>query len=184
MKQELFSEVYVNTRIILAIVSMSAALYLCSQARIFLWIPGQILLAVAIMQSFILLQKFGEGEEIKSCTFNSIGGHITSFFCLVPFNQWRVLNRPGEMLAIPIEKKLIPPFNVMAYSMKNYWNIKKLFRIFPDKKTRVNFVLSMLVMNCFFMLVMPNVPHFWRKFGIGYFLFLLLAERKLLREKN
>lgn len=163
---------------------MSAALYLCSQARVALWIPGQILLAIAIMQSFILLQKFGEGEEIKSGIINSIGGHVTSFFCLVPFNQWRVLNKKDEVLAIPIEKKFIPPLNVMAYSMKNYWNIKKLFSRFPDKKTRINFVLSMLVMNVFFIGVMPNVPHFWRKFGIGYVLFLLLAERKLIKQRE
>lgn len=171
--------------IIIAIVNMVIAIYLCTRGHIALWILGQVLLSLAILQAFFLLQKFGRGDEFKSKRMNSIGGHISSFFCLVPYNQWRNLNTvPGPRQAIEIEKKYPPPFNVVAYSVKNYWNIKKLFGLFPEKKIRIQFIMSMLVMNCFFLIVMPNVPGFWKKFGIGYLLFLIMAERWLMKQKT
>lgn len=167
-------------------ISIGVALYLCTRHHLILWGLGQILLSLSILQWFFLMQKFGHGNEIKSQFLNSLGGHIASFFCLVPFNQWRILNcdqTQNAHHAIAIEKKFFPPINTLIYSMKNYWNIKNLFSLFPDKKTRINFIMSMLVMNIFFMLVMPNVHHFWKKFGIGYFFFLLLAERWLIKQK-
>ena len=73
------------------------------------------------------MQKFAYGKELKSKLINSLGGHIASFFCLVPFNQWRILNcdpTPDAHHAMTIEKKFFPPINTLIYSMKNYWNIK------------------------------------------------------------
>ena len=166
---------------------MALAIYLCTHPHLVLWGVGQLVLAAAVLQWFFLLQKFGHGTEIKSTPVNLVGGHVASFFCLVPFNQWRFLN--SEQLknsprALPIQKKLFPPLNVLAYSVKNYWNIKKLFGLFPDKKTRLYFIMSMLVMNCFFLLVMPNVDHFWKKFGLGYLIFLILIERWLIKQQE
>jgi hypothetical protein len=187
-------EAFVNTNrspisvlIIIAIISMGAALYLCTRTQIAFWALGQILLSLSILQWFFLLQKFGHGREIKSEAINAIGGHVSSFFCMVPYNQWRSLNaehHKNAPRAIPIGKKFFPPLNALIYSTKNYWNIKKLFGLFPDKKTRIHFIMSMLVMNFFFMLVMPNVTHFWKKFGIGYFLFLVMAERWLIKQEQ
>lgn len=170
----------------LAVLSMGAAIYLCTRFHLGLWLAGQVVLSVAILQCFFLLQKFGHGSELKSEGLNLFGGHVTSFFCLVPFNQWRFLNSENIQnapRAIPIQKRFPPPLNVLAYSVKNYWNIKKLFGLFPEKRIRVKFIMSMLVMNCFFLLVMPNVPGFWKKFGIGYFIFLVLVERWLLKKQ-
>lgn len=167
--------------------SMGLALYLCTRPTIALWLFGQILLSLSILQFFFLLQKFGHENELHSKWINSLGGHITSFFCLLPFNQWRILNchlNKNSPQAIAIEKKYFPPLNVLLYSIKNYWNIKKLFSLFPDKKTRLTFILSLLVMNCFFLVVMPNIPHFWKKFGLGYFLFLVLVERWLINQQT
>lgn len=165
---------------------MALSIYLCTKDQMIIWILGQICLALSVLQSFFLLQKFGHGEEIESYKLNSLGGHITSFFCLVPYNQWRFLNSrkiKDAPRAIDIEKKFFPPLNVLAYSVKNYWNIKKLFGLFPEKSTRIKFLMSIFVMNFFFLVVMPNVPQFWKKFGIGYLLFLILVERWLVKQK-
>lgn len=179
--------VFVNTNrppvavlLIFAVFTTAIAVKMCSSLYIFVWLAGQLILAAAVMQWFFLLQTFGRGEEVESNIINLIGGHVASFFCLVPFNQWRYLKSEKFNLGprgVLIEKKWIPPFNVLIYSMKNYWNLKKLFSLFPQRHVRVQFIMSSLVMNCFFLLLIPNVHHFWRKFGIGYVIFLILIER-------
>lgn len=164
---------------IIALLSMFTALKLCGQDFWVLWVVGQFTLGASITLWFKLLQSFAAGKEIKYHWLNLIGGHIASFFVVLPFNQFRYQTPQ----AIPLEKKFFPPLNVMLYSMKNFWNIKKLFNLFPDKKIRFQFILSIFVMNFLFFYVIPTTDQFWKKHIVGYLLFLVAAERIIERQQ-
>lgn len=125
------------------------------------------------------LTEFAREAVFKSQGLNQLGGHLASFFCLVPFNQWKEMNAGETPKAIPLNDAYFTPVNVIAYSTKNFWNIKRLFGLFPEKAMRKRFICSMLVMNLFFLVVTPAIPGFWKNFGLGYFIFLILVERLL-----
>lgn len=167
----------------LAILTMLAAVISCTHGNVIIWITGQLILSLSCLFWFITLTEFARDKFFSSKTLNQIGGHIASFFCLVPFNQWKEMNAGIEPKAVPLKNSFIPPANVIAYSTKNFWNIKRLWGIFPEKKFRKRFISSMLVMNLFFLVVTPSINGFWKNFGPGYILFLIIVERLLINKK-
>ncbi|MGZ3787800.1 MAG: hypothetical protein ACXVLQ_04715 [Bacteriovorax sp.] len=76
----------------------------------------------------------------------------------------------------PMGSTFIVPINVVVFSLKNFWNIKRLFSLFPQKEIRRRFIMSILTMNLFFMVIVPRIPKFWNKFLLSYVLFLVIAE--------
>jgi hypothetical protein len=107
---------------------------------------------------------------------------ISSMICILPFYQYRYIVSDNEAHE-SIKSRFFPPIDVVAYSMKNFWNLKRVFHFITDKKRRFHIIGNIVVMNIFFLILTPNVPHFWRHYILGYLLFLVMADQ-LLKRKN
>lgn len=141
----------------------------------------KILFAAIIFSWFILFDHFSTQHFSTNKWLNSFLGHISSMFCLVPFNQWKKMHEKNDQL-MPLGNRFMAPINVIVFSMRNFWNIKRLFLLFPDKKIRLQFIASILAMNFVLMGVIPRIPKFWSKFGYSYLLFLVMAELYLKKD--
>ena len=53
---------------------------------------GQICGVIFLSQIFILQHEFGHNSLFKDSKLNSIGGHISSFFTLIPFFNWKLIH--------------------------------------------------------------------------------------------
>jgi len=130
------------------------ALWLSSHQSLLLWMMGQILLAFALTQWFVLLHECGHDVLFRRKWLNLFSGHLASFFCFIPFSCWKPVHRkhhkwtgwkdldPTTALLIAenfgAKQKIIihicwkfwiPLFSV-TYRLQNFWNLRRLRRIF------------------------------------------------------
>lgn len=135
------------------------ALLLSATGSLLSWLVGQLLLALALMQWFILLHEFGHMTFFRSRRINTFFGHIASFFTAIPFHAWRKIHNlhhkwtgwqdrdPTTQTLVsrelsPFERSLtntcwrfsIPLFGII-YRINNFWNFPRLRKIFPERKT-------------------------------------------------
>lgn len=162
------------------------------------WLIGQVLLAVSIFQWFVLLHDFGHETFFQSKWANLVGGYVASVFCLLPFTPWKLMHErhhaaesfeddptmqsgqknPGEGWLYFCWRFGIPVY-ALRYSLKNFWAIKKLWRLFPERHLRVQLVCSFLMMQAFFLGIRPMIPDFPRTWILGYVLFLVMVDALL-----
>jgi hypothetical protein len=122
---------------------------------------------------FIALDELARGNIFEKNWINWPVGLLASMICLLPFFPWKaMIDHPEHRLRI--QKKWPAPVNVLAFSLKNFWNIKRLWSLFPEERKK--FIVSILAMNVMMMGIIPQVSRFWPKFGPSYFVFLILAE--------
>jgi len=177
---------------VLALTALSLPLAL-SEVLI-LWLLSQALLAIAFLQWFILLHDFGHGIFFKSQAANWFWGSIASIFCLVPFSQWKHMHQQHhqhlEQQDLDPTRDSHPPTNLqkkfrnfawkwwlplysLRYSLKNLWNIPRLFRIFPSSNVRIHFLISLIFMQLFFLIIAPAIPSLLTTWLPAYVLFLV-----------
>lgn len=138
------------------------------------------LFSFVIFGWFLFLYEFAQKKIFESEWINGVLGLLASMICLLPYYQWKTIQKDREN-ALTLKKQWPPPINVVIYSMGNFWNIKRLWRMYPDRLHRIQFIISILSMNTMILGVIPQVPHFWRNFGPPYLLFLVIAEIYLQR---
>lgn len=124
------------------------------------WFVGQVLLAVAFLQWFILLHEAGHLTLFRSRGLNIAAGHIAGFFAVIPFESWRRVHglhhvwtgwqdldpttaplvprplRPVERLLLDWAWKLWFPLFSVLYRVNNYWRPRQLDRLFPAPEAR------------------------------------------------
>jgi len=135
-----------------------------------LWAGGQILVAVAFVQWFILLHECGHETLFRRASFNIVAGHIASFFSIIPFVCWKRVHGmhhrwtgwqdldpttaslvPRRLSAIEIQivriswKYWIPTFSVL-YRINNYWNLARLRGVFGSGRPWRQMVSSAAVL--------------------------------------
>lgn len=172
------------------------------------WLVGQILLAFAILQWFILLHDFGHNVFFKSHAANWFWGHVASVFCLVPFTPWKYIHAQhhvwtGWQDKDPTMESTLPqkgssaqriivrwawrlwiPLLSITFSVKNFWNLPRLFKIFPRAKDRWLFAFSFFVMQLCFWVAFPITPHIWKIWTLAYFVFLVIADPLLISQHS
>lgn len=119
------------------------------------WALGQILLALGLLQWFVLLHECGHGVLFRSRFSNRIVGHMAGFFCTIPFASWqpihamhhkwtgwqdldpttaslvpRPLGKAERLLMNSCWRFWIPAFSVV-YRVSNFWNLPRLKRLLP-----------------------------------------------------
>ena len=117
------------------------------------WTLGQGVLAIALLQWFVLLHECGHGVLFRSRFANRAAGHLAGFFSTIPFTSWRPIHNlhhkwtgwqdldPTTQSLVPrplkpFERWLmktcwrfwIPAFTVL-YRLSNFWNLPRLRRI-------------------------------------------------------
>ncbi len=125
------------------------------------WFGGQLLLAVSLVQWFILLHECGHETLFRRGPLNTLVGGVAAFFSGIPFICWKrvhgkhhrwtgwqdldpttasLVPRPlsaMERSVIHISWKYwIPTFSVL-YRVNNYWNLLRLRKLFgPSREWR------------------------------------------------
>lgn len=117
-----------------------------------LWGLGQLLLAVALLQWFVLLHECGHGVLFRRRSLNRVVGHVAGFFSTIPFSAWAPVHalhhkwtgwqdvdpttqslvprplKPAERWLMNLcWRRWIPAFSVI-YRVSNFWNVPRLRR--------------------------------------------------------
>jgi omega-6 fatty acid desaturase (delta-12 desaturase) len=125
-----------------------------------LWICGQILLAVMLVQWFVILHECGHDTLFRTRRWHAVAGRVAAAFSLIPYHCWtRVHGRhhkwTGWQDLDPTTESLAPrrrgrleralvnvcwrlwiPIFSIVYRTSNYWNMARLFRMFPKPADR------------------------------------------------
>ena len=141
--------------------------------NLLLWFPGQLILAVALLQWFILLHESGHYTLFPEKIWNHVTGHLASLFSAIPFYSWSQVHHlhhvwTGWQDLDPTTETLastnlsawkrsftnvcwkfhIPVFAII-YRIQNFWNLRRLeqFIISSErlKKMRWNFMALLLI---------------------------------------
>jgi len=164
-----------------------------------LWCFGQIVLACAFLQWFVLLHEAGHLTLFRSRGANLCFGHLAGFIALIPFESWRRVHGmhhlwTGWQDLDPTTAALVPrarsrlalaavdgawrfwlPLFSILYRVGNYWNVARLWRMFPAPAQRRAIVFNAVAL-VFVYGVMLWVFGPWSVLGtIGFALFLSLA---------
>lgn len=171
-----------------------------------IWFFGQVLFGFSVLQWFVLLHDFGHNYFFKSSRLNWIFGYFSSLFCLVPFAPWKWIHSqhhtwtgwhdldPTQESTIPTEAsplkntlanwswRLGLPTLTLAFSFKNFWNLPRLFKLFPDPAKRFHFLFSILFIVLVFFSFAKWVPSFFHLWGLGYLIFLIISDPLLISQ--
>ena len=125
-----------------------------------LWAAGQLLLALVLVQWFVILHECGHDTLFRTRRWHAVAGRVAAFFALIPYHAWtrvhgrhhkwtgwqdldptteslvpRPLGRAERAIVNTCWRLWIPLFSIL-YRVTNYWNIPRLFRMFPRAADR------------------------------------------------
>jgi fatty acid desaturase len=127
---------------------------LSASAAVGVWLLGQLLLGVALLQWFVLLHESGHHTLFRTRALNAAAGHIAGLFALIPYASWRRVHGlhhvwTGWQDLDPTTAGLAPrarsalelritdvawrcwiPLFAVVYRLSNYWNLWRLKRLF------------------------------------------------------
>jgi omega-6 fatty acid desaturase (delta-12 desaturase) len=120
------------------------------------WATGQLLLALALVQWFVLLHECGHATLFRTSRCHGIVGWIAGFMTMIPFRSWtrvhakhhkwtgwqdldptteglvpRELSRAERLLVNTCWRLWIPLFSIL-YRVTNFWNVPRLLALFPS----------------------------------------------------
>lgn len=150
----------------LTLMALALALSLADQS--WLWLIGQILLALSFLQWFALLHEAGHQTLFRWRWANRLAGHIAGFVTLIPFAAWRPVHArhhrwTGWQDVDPTTATLSPrhrpffhawivnlcwalwiPLFSIVYRIGNYWHLARLWKMFPERGLRWRILLCAL----------------------------------------
>lgn len=121
------------------------------------WLAGQLVLAIALLQWFAILHEAGHKTLFRSLRLNAVAGHLAGFWAGFPFECWKLVHglhhrwtgwqdldattanlvprfRPAWMrLAVRFCWCFWIPIFSVIYRLDNYWNLPRLQRLFSRK---------------------------------------------------
>jgi fatty acid desaturase len=173
-----------------------------------MWLPGQLLLAFALLQWFIVLHECGHETLFRSAWINRWVGYVAAFFSVIPFHSWKKVHAmhhkwTGWQDLDPTTESLVPrelgraeralanfcwrfwiPLFAVIYRVNNFWNLPRLFRFFPRPNVRRRLLVDVLLLVAAYVAIMWFVgfAHFLRLFGLGLVLNLVLQEWLILSQ--
>ena len=125
-----------------------------------LWLCGQALLAVMLVQWFVILHECGHETLFRTRRWHAAAGRLAAVFSLIPYHSWtrvhgrhhkwtgwqdldptteslvpRPLGRAERTLVNVCWRFWIPLFSIL-YRVSNYWNVPRLLRLFPKTSDR------------------------------------------------
>ena len=186
----------------LGLVVTAVSLFLSASGVFALWLVGQVLLAIALVQWFVLLHECGHETLFRSKWIHVYVGHFAAFFSGIPFHNWkrihakhhkwtgwqdidpttetlvpRELSRFEKILANVCWKFWIPLFAVI-YRVNNFWNALRLKKIFPKKNHRRQLLWNIVILATVYvaLLFVVGFGRFVRLAGVGILLSLMFQE--------
>lgn len=173
-----------------------------------LYLLGQVLLAVALLQWFVLLHEAGHNTLFRTPLLNRCVGRLAAYFAVIPYGCWKLVHgvhhrwtgwqdldlttatlvpRPLswlERVIINVCWKTWLPLFSSLYRLQNYWNLPRLWRRFPHRRQRNQLVGGMLFLAAAYALTVYLVGPalLLRLAGLGLFLTLVLQDPLLLSQ--
>lgn len=184
------------------------ALYLSAQASFQVWLLGQGLLAVALLQWFVFLHECGHNTLFRSRWCNQFVGVVAGFCALIPFGSWKLVHGMHHKwtgwqdldvtTAILVPRRLarverflvnfcwrtwLPLFSTL-YRWNNFWNLPRLFRYFPEGRQRRALVVQSLCSLSAYGLVITMVGPALslQLIGLGLLLCLMMEDPLILSQ--
>jgi omega-6 fatty acid desaturase (delta-12 desaturase) len=126
------------------------------------WLAGQALLSLMLVQWFVILHECGHDTLFRTRRYHALAGRLAAFFSVIPYHAWtRVHGRhhkwTGWQDLDPTTESLVPrplgvaertivnvcwrlwiPLFSILYRVTNYWNVPRLFRMFPKGSDRAD----------------------------------------------
>jgi omega-6 fatty acid desaturase (delta-12 desaturase) len=142
-----------------------------------LWAAGQLVLALALLQWFVVLHECGHDTLFRTRRLHPIVGRIAAAFAVIPYACWtRIHGRhhrwTGWQDLDPTTAALVPrarpkfervivnicwkcsiPLFSIIYRLENYWHLPRLFRLFPSRTERVRMVRDAAILVAIYALV-------------------------------
>lgn len=186
----------------------AASIVLSTRPQWWLWLAGQLLLALSLVQWFAVLHECGHETLFRTRRFHGLAGQVAGFFSLIPFFTWkRVHGRhhkwtgwqdvdPTTETLVPRELKTaerllvnacwrywIPLFSVM-YRVNNFWNWPRLESLFKNANDRRGIALNSLgLVVAYAAIVIAVGPSaILRSVGLGVLLSLIAEDLLLLSQ--
>jgi len=143
------------------------------------WLAGQLVLAVAFVHWFVLLHECGHGTLFRNRTCNVVMGHVSGFWALIPYPLWLVVHaqhhkwtgwqdldpttetlthEPGRLSRSIVNvcwKYWIPLFSVV-YRLQNYWYVPRLRRVMRRRDT-ASLAPAVLMLGCAYLLLLWGI---------------------------
>jgi acyl-lipid omega-6 desaturase (Delta-12 desaturase) len=134
------------------------------------WLIGQSVLAIALLQWFVVLHEAGHGTLFRTRLLNRLAGHLGGFFALIPYASWRRVHGlhhvwTGWQDLDPTTAGLAPrsrsriacvlvdwawrtglPLFSIVYRLSNYWNVVRLAAIFSARQQRAVLALNVAIL--------------------------------------
>jgi acyl-lipid omega-6 desaturase (Delta-12 desaturase) len=173
------------------------------------WTAGQLVLALALVQWFVVLHECGHDTLFRTRRFHAIIGRIAGAFAAIPYACWtRIHGRhhrwtgwqdldPTTATLVPrarprLERVIvnicwkcsIPLFSVI-YRLENYWHLPRLFRMFASRAERIRMVRDSAILILLYVAVTWLVGPVRMVIAFGPALVLsLMAEDVLLLSQH
>ena len=191
-----------------ALSATAIAIALSIRAEWWLWLAGQLLLALSLVQWFAILHECGHETLFRTRRLHAALGQVAGFFSIIPFYNWkRVHGRhhkwtgwqdvdPTTATLVPRELKRaervlvnvcwrywIPLFSVM-YRVNNFWNWPRLKQLFEKSEDRRRLALSTIALVVVYAaaIVFIGPSAILRLLGVGVLLSLVAEDLLLLSQ--
>jgi omega-6 fatty acid desaturase (delta-12 desaturase) len=177
------------------------------QDHVGLWLLGQALLGLNMMQWFIIQHDIGHRALFRSPAVSVVLGHLTSLFCLLPYFPWqRVHNahhkwtgwrtrdptipdktwedlKPHEVAIIDFCWKYWIPMFAFTFNAQTFFNIRRLNRLFPESESRRRHLFSILfIVAAFVVMVAVFQGAFFKVWLLAFFVFISISDPYLLSQ--
>ncbi|MPZ42530.1 MAG: hypothetical protein GEV05_03835 [Betaproteobacteria bacterium] len=184
------------------------SLWLSSRPSPVAWFAGQALLALALLQWFVLLHEAGHKSLFRSRGLNVAAGHLAGFMALVPFACWRRVHGlhhlwtgwqdrdpttaalaprargRAEIAAVDLAWRLWLPLFSLIYRWGNYWHLRRLRALFtaPDQRRAMQANIAALTAAYALLCWLLGLEQFLRLFALAGVLSFALQDPLLLSQ--
>jgi omega-6 fatty acid desaturase (delta-12 desaturase) len=184
---------------------LGSGIALAIQESISLYMIGELLIVLALINSQTLVHELGHGNFFKTRKVNHFFGHIIALFPILPYTPWVLIHAQHhkwggnkEQDPTVIDKKYedlkesqksfmnfcwkywVPVF-ALSYSVNAFWNYFKLSEMFPRK--RFSIIFSMAAQVFFYLALGVTFGiEFLKVWVPSYLIFLALSEPLLLSQ--
>ncbi|MDX1925298.1 MAG: fatty acid desaturase [Pirellulaceae bacterium] len=187
--------------------SLSALLLSLSDSTA-LWLLGQMVWAISFLQWFSILHEAGHKTLFATPLANRLVGHMSGWMAVIPFDTWKLIHarhhhwtgwqdldattqqlvprplRRWEKLSVNICWATGLPLFSTLYRASNYWNLPRLFGLYPDPQEHRRIAAAILGYGLIYGLVMWLVGPLLciKLFGLGLLLTLMLQDPLILSQ--
>ena len=173
------------------------------------WILGQLTLAIAFVHWFTVLHEAGHRTLFRTRRANAIAGMVAGVLALIPYRSWvRVHGRhhkwtgwqdldptaaslvrddlsPTKRAIVNICWRFCIPLFSILYRLENYWNLRRLGVMFPDRAARRAMLINVVVqVGAYALLIAAAGPAFLLTTVLGGLVLSLMLQDLLLLSQH